>query len=171
MNGPTIHSTSACIPLVLALAGAACGDEGGGLDPGQAAITGTLAEQAIAPAAAFYGLHPFGGYDVLVMPEDASVACDFAEGGQGLTAVIGFPCGAATSDEYAIAATDAPCDPGAPHVWLLVEGFDGEFDEYIADSGSVTIAASEGGVAGSFAAGFGDKGDLDGEFNAERCPD
>src|SRR5688572_9996061 len=118
----------------LLLLGCGGDDDGGGPDAGGAGgpdaalsgeigsadVTGTLVEQAIEPAAAFYGLHPVGGYEVLVMHEDPAAFCAFATDGAGLAAIIGFPCGGAAAGTLLINPdVEAPCGE-QPHVWFLV---------------------------------------------------
>ncbi len=141
---------------------------------GTATIDGTLNEETVEPAGAWYGLHPLAAGFVLAMPE-ADVTCDFESRPEGLIAVVGFPCGPAEAVTYPVAADpEAPCDPEAPHVWLLVEGFDfsgGGSSEFLAASGSVTIrSAGEASIAGRFDADFGADGALTGSFDASVCP-
>lgn len=140
---------------------------------GTATIDGTLNEETIEPSGAWYGLHPKAGYFVLVMPE-ADVTCDVESRPEGLVAVVGFPCGPAEAVTYPVAADpEATCDPEAPHVWLLVEGFDfsgGGDTEFLATSGSVTIrSADRSAIAGGFDADFGIDGALTGSFDASVC--
>jgi hypothetical protein len=157
-------------------AGAADAQPGDDAAPtvGTATIDGTLNGETVEPSGAWYGLLPSRDELVLVMPE-ADVTCDFESQPEGLIAIVGFPCGPAEAVTYPVAADpDAACDPGAPHVWLLVEGFDfsgGGDSEFLATSGSVTIrSADEGSIAGGFDAGFGAEGALTGSFDASVCP-
>jgi hypothetical protein len=141
---------------------------------GSATIDGTLNDETIEPSGAWYGLHPRAAHFVLAMPE-ADVTCDFESRLEGLNAIVGFPCGPAEAVTYPVAADpEAPCDPEAPHVWFLVEGFDfsgGGDTELLAASGSVTIrSAGEASIAGSFDADFGPDGALTGSFDASVCP-
>ena len=140
---------------------------------GTATIDGTLNGETIEPSGAWYGLHPKADDFVLVMPE-AEGTCDVGSGPEGLVAVVGFPCGPGEAVTYPVAADpEAACDPEAPHVWLLVEGFDvsgGGDSELLAASGSVTIRSAGGSViAGGFDADFGADGALTGSFDASVC--
>ncbi len=141
---------------------------------GSATIDGTLNDETVEPSGAWYGLPPEADRFVLAMPE-ADLTCDFESRPEGLIAIVGFPCGPAEAVTYPVAADpEAPCDPEAPHVWLLVEGFDfsgGGDSEFLAASGSVTIrSADQASVAGSFDADFGPEGALSGSFDASVCP-
>jgi hypothetical protein len=141
---------------------------------GSATIDGTLNGETVEPSVARYGQHPVADYFVLAMPE-ADLTCDFEVRVEGLNAIVGFPCGPAEAATYPVAADpEAPCDPEAPHVWVLVEGFDfsgGGDSEFLATSGSVTIRSADGGsIAGGFDADFGPDGALTGSFDASVCP-
>jgi hypothetical protein len=85
--------------------------------------------------------------------------------------VLGFPCGPAQQATYPVDADPrAPCEPDAPHIWILVEGFQGEFDELLAAAGSATIVSiDEAALGGTFSADFGGEGALSGSFNALAC--
>lgn len=141
---------------------------------GSATIDGTLDGETVEPSGAWYGLLPNRDEFVIAMPE-ADVTCDFESQPEGLVAIVGFPCGPAEAITYPVAADpEAACDPEAPHVWLLVEGFDfsdGGDSEFLATSGSVTVrTADEASVAGGFDADFGADGALTGSFDASVCP-
>ena len=139
------------------------------VDQGSATITGTLAEQTVEPLSVFLIDHPIGGFKVLVMTEDASLHCEVGSG-TGLVAVVGFPCGDAVVGTTAIAGSETIDCKSADGHWFLVEGFTGEFSEYEAVSGSLTIDSVGASVEGSFSADFGDKGALAGSFEAVTCP-
>lgn len=58
------------------------------------------------------------------------------------------------------------------HVWVLVEGFTGPSNEYLALTGSVTVSsAGPSSVEGTFTADFGADGALTGSFDALLCAD
>jgi hypothetical protein len=140
---------------------------------GSATIDGTLDGETVEPSVARYGRHPKADYFVLTMPE-ADLTCDFEVRVEGLNAIVGFPCGPAEAITYPVAADpEAACDPEAPHVWVLVEGFDfsgGGESEFLATSGSVTIRSADGSaIAGGFDADFGTDGALTGSFDAGVC--
>jgi hypothetical protein len=142
-------------------------------ESGTATIDGTLNGETVEPSVARYGRHPKADYFVLTMPE-ADLTCDFEVRVEGLNAIVGFPCGPAEAVTYPVAADpEAPCDPEAPHVWVLVEGFDfsgGGDSEFLATSGSVTIRSANGSaIAGGFDADFGPDGALTGSFDASVC--
>ncbi len=138
---------------------------------GSAIINGTIDGQTVEPQSAWYMPFPLGDAFVLAMPEDERV-CDPVAKGEGLTAVIDFPCGPARETDYPI--VDDPtteCDPEAPHVFVVVEGLDIPFGELLAESGTVTVdTVDDTTVIGSFTASFGSEGLLDGSFNASICP-
>ena len=155
-------------------AGPADAGPGGDATPpgeGTATIDGTVNGQTVEPQSAWYMPFPLGDAFVLAMPEDERV-CDPVAKGEGLTAVIDFPCGAARETDYPI--IDDPttvCDPEAPHVFVLVEGVDVPFGELVAESGTVRVdTVDDTTVIGTFNAGFGTEGLLDGSFNASVCP-
>jgi hypothetical protein len=135
---------------------------------GTATITGTLSEQTVNPTSAYLIEHPLVMQDVLVMPE-SGVSCS-VEGQPDLTAVIGFACGDPSVGTHDVRDPEAVDCMDTPHVFFLVEGFTGEFSEYLAATGTVTVdtlTAEE--ITGSFTADFGDKGTLTGTFAADVC--
>jgi hypothetical protein len=146
------------------------------LTPGSASIDGELDGETIEPESSLYALHPLGDGDdfVLLMPEaDLECGFDFETSPPGHNAIIGFPCGAAIASTYPVSADPkAACDPKAPHVWVLVEGFEGGPNEFLAASGSVTVSSVDStAIAGTFTADFGADGSLTGSFNSIVCPE
>ena len=154
-----------CVVVSVVCLFAGCSDEGS-QGPGSASITGTIRQQTPQPITAFYTPHPFLDIDVLVMPE-AAEACATEGSSNGLTTVIGFPCGAATATSYPIADGNTTCG-ASPHVAMLIEGFDGDPNELVATAGSVIITSTTPSIVGSFTATV-DGGSISGTFNAIDC--
>jgi hypothetical protein len=144
------------------------GIDGAGPGPGSATITGTIAEQTIEPTTAFYGLHPIGGYDVLVLSEGGTV-CRFDVAATGQAVIAGFPCGPAAPGSYPIRSTADACEPGTPHVWMIAEGFDGKVPEHDATGGTLEVTGVTPFVIGTLTADFGPGDAITGTFSAVPC--